>query len=99
MTRDWPKTPCWYPYSNPPKLDHKVSGVHAEISKLTQRKTHEAKKAISRTLGLAKIDCHMDFFAIWIRGAASTSRDFRSAMLKNKENEIGQSRNNENLSW
>lgn len=58
------------------------------------RKTHEAKKAISRTLGLAKIDCHMDFFAIWIRGAVSTSTDVRSDILKMKKKEIGQSRNN-----
>jgi hypothetical protein len=36
----------------------------------------------------------MDFFAIWIRGAASTSTDVRSDILEMKKKEIGQSRNN-----
>ena len=43
--------------------------------------SYEAKKAMASTLGLSKIDCHMDFFASWTRGMDSTSVDDRIVML------------------
>lgn len=43
---------------------------------------------MNKTLGFSAMDCHMDFFAIWMRGAVSTSTDVRSAMLEFRKKEL-----------
>lgn len=47
----------------------------------TTGRTHDAKKAMKMTLGFSKMDFHMDFFSTWMRGLASTSTEFFSAMM------------------
>jgi hypothetical protein len=56
MTRDCPKTPCWYPYSNPPRL----AGCQRFCQETDAgRGTYEAKNAMNKTLGLLLIESQM----------------------------------------
>jgi hypothetical protein len=71
MTRDWPSTPCWYPYSKPPNLfTIPVSTATAK----QEQSTHDANRAITMILGFLRTFLHRFLYAAIVRNSAAVYR-------------------------